>query len=115
MKVNHANNPPYCVVIWDDAWSDAVNATSQKDAPDLHKAARYETRGWVLVDDARGISIFPERCLDDGDVSYRGRTFIPRSLVVAVTEVTLKTPRKAAHAKNPASSAAVPSAGPDPA
>lgn len=93
-KGGKSGDPSYCVVIWDDAWSDAVAAVSPKDAPELHKAARYETRGWVLVNDERGISIFPERCIDDGDVSYRGRTFIPKQLIVAVTEVNLTSKRK---------------------
>lgn len=93
MKVEE---PPYCIVIWDDAWSDSVGTATTKDAGDLHKAAHYETRGWVLVDDDRGVSVFPERCLDDGEVHYRGRTMIPRSLIVSVTPVTThaKSPRK---------------------
>lgn len=96
-------SPPYVMVIWDDAWSDSVGTATTKDAKDLHRAAKYETRGWLLVDDEDGLSVFPERCLDDGEATYRGRTFIPKSLVRAVTHVTLSAPRtrKPRHAKVP--------------
>lgn len=100
MSVNKGA-PDYAVVIWDDAWSDAVASTTVKDAKELHRASRFETRGWLLVDDSEGISIFPERCLDNGDEIYRGRTFIPRSLVKAVTIVKLSSPRKPKSEKVP--------------
>lgn len=94
-KPTKPEDPPYCIVIWDDAWADSVGTATTKDAQDLHKAAHYETRGWILLDNDKGISIFPERCLDDGEISYRGRTFIPRSLIVSITPVVVR------HAKVP--------------
>lgn len=96
-------NPPFVVVIWKDAWSDAVASTSLKDAHELHRPTVMETRGWCLVDNEEGLSVFPERCLDLGDEVYRGRTFIPRSLVKSVTPVTLKTPRKSHEKVSPQS------------
>jgi hypothetical protein len=98
------DEPPYCIVIWDDAWSDSVGVATLKDVGELHKASRYETRGWVLIDNERGISIFPERCLDDGEVSYRGRTFIPRSLVISNTPIKVRTHEKTPRARKPAPS-----------
>ena len=94
-------SPPFVMVIWDDAWSDSVGAVTVKDAHELHKAARYETRGWMLVDNETGISVFPERCLDEGEVTYRGRTFIPRSLIKNVTPLRFSAPRKKRHEETP--------------
>lgn len=89
-----ANNPPFCVVIWDDAWGDAVQSATPQDAHEKHMPTVMETRGWVLVDDPKGVSVFTERCLDKDEEYYRGRSFIPRAMIRSVTQMNLTTPRR---------------------
>jgi hypothetical protein len=43
-----------------------------------------ETVGWLLKNDPRGVSVVCEAFLDEGVRSYRGHTFIPRGMVLAV-------------------------------
>jgi hypothetical protein len=89
-----ADKVPFVVCIWDDAWADATAGTTLQDAHEKHMPTVMETRGWLVVDTDRGISLFYERCLDKGEEYYRGRTFIPRPLIRSLTPVILTTPRK---------------------
>lgn len=85
---------PFVSVIWDDAWADATDSVGEKDHDAKHKVTVMETRGWLLKDDAIGVSLFNERCLDAGEEIYRSRTFIPRQLIKSVTPWKLTKPRK---------------------
>lgn len=84
---------PFVAVEWDDAWGDMHEIITPEEVGTKHKPTKMETRGWLLRDDERGLSIFNERCLDEGDNSYRGRTFIPRAMVKKV-KVISKTRKK---------------------
>ncbi len=70
------------MVTWNDAWSpvgsDSVNAA---DVDDVHHGLPIWTVGWLLKDDAAGVTICAEYTDDD---DYRSRSFIPRPLVVSI-------------------------------
>jgi hypothetical protein len=85
-------HPVLVLCVWDDAWGDAHESVTITDADLRHKATVMQTVGWLLRDDEKGVSLFNERCLDQGEESYRGRTFIPRAMVKSVTPVV--KPRK---------------------
>lgn len=87
-------SPTFAVVVWDDAWGDSTDATTTHHAAERHMPTVMQTVGWVLVDDLKGVSIFNERCLDKGEETYRGRTFIPRAMIRSVTPMNLTRPRK---------------------
>lgn len=89
--MNTASTPAFVIVKWEDAWADAVTAVTLKDVGETHKSECIETAGWLLKDDATGISLANEVCADK---SYRGRTFIPKAMIVSVTHHTLAKPRK---------------------
>lgn len=81
------SKPPFVIVLWNDAWSDATASVTISNAHDTHKPLVMETRGWLLVDDERGVSIASERCLDpEQETYYRGRSFVLRAMVQSVTE-----------------------------
>jgi len=87
--------PPYIICIWEDAWGDATTGVTLKDVNDTHKATQMETRGWLLLEDEKGISIATERCLDPGqETYYRGRSFILKAMIKSITPVKLVKPRK---------------------
>lgn len=76
---------PLVVVEWLDArvWPDTpVSAT---DVAGYHKPEPVTTLGWVLQNDEVGISLATE-LYDD---QYRGRTFIPKAMIVSVTRYKL--------------------------
>lgn len=81
-------------VIWDDAWADATDSVGERDHDSKHKATVMETTGWLVRDDNLGVSIFNERCLDEGDGSYRSRTFVPRAMIKDIIHWKLTKPRK---------------------
>lgn len=85
---------PFVVVVWDDAHSSAVIPVTVKDIGLEHRASVFQTVGWLLQDDTVGVSIANERCLDQGDETYRGHTFIPRSLIRSINHFNLTRPRK---------------------
>jgi hypothetical protein len=85
--------PVLVLAIWDDAWGDAHEIVTIDDASLKHRPTVMQTVGWLLMDTEKGVSLFNERCLDQGEESYRGRTFIPRAMVRSVTPVI--KPRKA--------------------
>ena len=71
-------------VWWNDAQGSATTVISKSSIDEKHKPIVMETMGWVLRDDEQGISICNERYTEEGELSYRGHTFIPRSLIVKV-------------------------------
>lgn len=70
-------------VLWLDAWIDTEAFVTLDAVHAKHKPMPIETIGWLLVDDEKGVSVANERCLED-EGSYRGRTFIPRAMIVKV-------------------------------
>lgn len=93
--------PPFALVTWDDAWADGGDAATVKDVGDKHRPTVMETAGWLLRDDEGGISLFNERYIDEGEETFRSRTFIPRAMIRSVTQVRLSTPRKPRKLKPP--------------
>lgn len=89
----------FVFVTWDDAWGDAHENISPADVSEKHAPTRMQTSGWLLKDDDRGVSLFAERCLDQGDGGYRGRTFIPRAMIISVSDKP--NPRKPRKPKAP--------------
>ena len=86
--------PVFAAVEWFDAWADAHDSVGESDADPKHKATLMQTIGWIVRDDAAGVSLFNERCLDKGDECFRSRTFIPRAMIHCVTPVRMTKPRK---------------------
>ena len=73
---------PLVIVKWEDPHSPAGTICIDDNSIDeLHKTIPMHTVGWLLKDDAKGVSIGGEWC---GDGDYRSTTFIPRSLIHTV-------------------------------
>ena len=87
------SNPLFVNCIWADAWADAVESVTLKDVAEKHRPMMMETYGWLLYEDNAGVSIAAERCIDKGDESYRGRSFIPRTLIQSISPVKLTKSR----------------------
>jgi hypothetical protein len=83
-------NLPLVIVEWNDAWVRADIPVTLDDVASSHKPEVIITLGWVLRDDDAGISLANEYY----DSTYRGRTFIPRGMIKAVTPYKLSKPRK---------------------
>ncbi len=92
--------PRFVSVAWTDAWADGVDDVTMDKVHEKHKAIAMETRGWLLLDDETGVSLFYERAGDRS--SYRGRTFIPRGMVVSVSDFPAKRIKKAKNDGPPA-------------
>lgn len=75
---------PLVLVEWDDACHFDSGAT-MRDVLASHRPERVTTLGWKMVDDEVGIMLASE-FYDD---MYRGRTLIPRAMIVKVTNVKL--------------------------
>lgn len=80
--------PPLVVVVWHDAWV-REDPVALIDAPMHHIPTEVTTIGWVLHQDAVGISLANEYY----DESWRGRTFIPAGMIQSVTPFKLARPR----------------------
>lgn len=70
------------IVKWDDAWQDQENFATIHGIKQTHEPMLVETMGVLLVDDETGISIANERSTQDGKDVYRGRSFIPRAMII---------------------------------
>lgn len=89
--------PELVKLVWKDAWADLHEQVSVADVGEKHKATLMETVGWLLRNDDVGASLFNERCLDQGDGTYRGRTFVLKTMIVSIIPVTKpRKPRKKA-------------------
>lgn len=76
---------PFVTCIWNDAWIFTDEFITMETAHLKHKPMPVETTGWLMIDDAEGVSIANERCLDPENAgAYRGRTFIPRAMVKSI-------------------------------
>lgn len=82
---------PFVMVEWNDAWIDGNDPVSLGEVKVEHKPKVIETWGRLLHDDEVGVSIANERYKDE-DV-YRGRTFIPRAMIISVTKVNVSKVR----------------------
>ena len=91
------DKPILVLAVWHDAWADGGDSTTVSEAYEKHRATTMQTIGWLLADNELGVSIFNERCLDQGEEVYRSRTFIPRPLIKSVNPVIRpRKPRKPA-------------------
>lgn len=86
---------PLVVVKWNDAWTTEIPASL--DGHLVHKPELITTIGWLMVDDEQGVQLANEFY----DSTYRGRTFIPRGMVVSVTEYSLSKKKKKKDANIP--------------
>ncbi len=84
--------PRFVTVTWEDAWADGVDDTSPDKVHEKHRPIVMETRGWLLQEDDVGVSIFYERTQDQ--LSYRGRTFILRGMIVKIEDFPVRRVRK---------------------
>ena len=83
----------FSVVVWDDAHGEAGHElTTADDIEKYHKGARYQSYGWVLRSDERGVTLVSEWCPDDG--SYRATMWVPRGMVVEERVLRLVGPTK---------------------
>ena len=82
-------NLPLVLVEWNDAVVFADSPVTLADVSTQHRPEVVHTLGWVLRDDETGISLANE-FYDD---TYRGRSFIPRVMIRAVTAYALSKPR----------------------
>ncbi|MCA1840038.1 MAG: hypothetical protein LC723_06885 [Actinobacteria bacterium] len=73
---------PFVVVEWLDAWADNEEFVKTGKVDENHKAAVIRTAGWLLVDNETGLSLFNEQA--PAEDCWRGRTFIPRGMIVSV-------------------------------
>lgn len=94
------SKPQLVLAVWDDAQSSGIAPVSPADVP--HRASVMQTVGWVLRDDAEGISIANERCMDEGEEYYRGNTFILRVLIRSITPLNVSRRKKVSHEEVPA-------------
>lgn len=87
--------PPTLVQVeWHDAWVDGTEPVTLSDVGLAHKPKTIVTLGWLLKQDETGVSLANEHYADEQ--VYRGRTFIPSGMLVAVTPYRLvKTPARA--------------------
>ena len=83
--------PRFVICRWLDAWCDGVDDVTIEKVAEKHKPLEMETRGWLLLEDEVGVSLFYERTGDQS--SYRGRTFIPKGMVKSIEDFP---PRKRA-------------------
>ena len=89
--------PRFVEIQWIDAWADGVDDVTFETVADKHQPLVMHTRGWLLLENDTGVSLFYERCLSP--LSYRGRTFIPRGMIRSIEDFPAKKPRRAKPAK----------------
>lgn len=73
-------------VDWKDAWVDGNEPILLKEAHLKHKPLVVTTLGWLLLHNEDGVSLANEKYVDDSGLdTFRGRTYIPREMVLKVT------------------------------
>ena len=82
------------IVFWNDAWVDDDNFSTQHGIVSTRGPMPVQTIGWLIHDDDVGVSVANEQSVQDGHDVYRGRTFIPRAMIVSVSPFNLVKPRK---------------------
>ena len=95
--------PTLVSVEWRDAWVDGNEPILLKEAHLKHKPLIVTTLGWLLIDNPDGVSLANEKYEDDSGLdTFRGRTYIPREMVVKVTPlIKPRKPRKLKVAESP--------------
>lgn len=88
-----AKAPSLVMVVWNDAHADLDQAWIQADGWS-HAPLRVTTVGWIVKDDDEGITLFSESIADTESASFRARSFIPRGMIVEITPLASKKPRK---------------------
>lgn len=83
---------PLVMVSWNDAWIRAEEPVTLPDVAATHKPMLIHTLGYLLREDEHGVSLANEYYDEEG--TYRGRTFIPRAMILSVEHHTLTKPRK---------------------
>jgi hypothetical protein len=81
------------IVEWLDAWQDQDNFATAHGIASTHGPMPIQTIGWLITDDAVGVSVACEQSTQDGQDVFRGRTFVPRAMVKSVTPFNLTKPR----------------------
>jgi hypothetical protein len=90
--------PTLVVVEWWDAWADVDGFATIHGVHQTHRPMLIQTIGWLLQDDDTGVSLANEQSTEDGQQTWRGRTFVPRGMVQSVSpfkaERAKRAPRK---------------------
>lgn len=95
---------PLVLVEWLDANTDNEEI-NEENVHTFHKPWVIHTLGWLLKEDEVGVTICNEYYKD----YYRGRTFIPRGMVVSMVPFRLaKYPKKKALQNTPSASESQP-------
>jgi hypothetical protein len=81
---------PLVTVKWNDAHTAEATQYAPSDVP--HAPLVIETVGWLLREDASGVSLANER-LDNSQ--YRGYTFVPAGMIVSITPIIKPRPKRA--------------------
>lgn len=93
MKLKH---PPrqFTLVIWDDAHGASSGDMTESTIDEWHHPMRYQSYGWLLRSDSKGVMLATEHCVTDA--TYRAWMFIDRKMVINEIPFTLtkKTERK---------------------
>lgn len=84
---------PFALITWRDAHSDH-NQWAVEAVP--HIPLMITSAGWIIREDEAGITLASEQVMDNGSITYRGRTFILAETVVTVQRLSLGTRRKRA-------------------
>ena len=80
----------FALVLWHDAHSPAAGDTyTATSISEVHGSLPVLTAGWVLRDNADGISLAAEWYVDEPD--FRGVTYVPRAMIVEVRVVAVAT------------------------
>lgn len=100
--MNHPSKP-YVMVTWGDAYGTAD--TEQREDEISHEPAVFQSYGWRLRSDPKGITLASEWSPKNN--SYRGVMFIPRGMVIDETDLALskKRQKKGVATATPVSSA----------
>lgn len=90
------DSPTLVSCVWRDAWVDGNEPILLKEAHLKHKPLIVTTLGWLLIDNEDGVSIANEKYVDDSGLdTFRGRTYIPKEMVLKVTPLKkARKPRK---------------------
>ena len=101
---------PFVQVVWEDAWGTPVEDLSIKEVPDKHVACVKTTRGWLLLENEKGLSLSSERYCEEGEDRYVGRSFIPTKMIVSITPLRVSEQKKKKPHEDPQSSPSDPPA-----
>lgn len=85
---------PDVVVEWDDAWVEGTEFVTMDGIIDSHLPWLVRTKGWLLLEDDKGISLANEMVVVDGRERFRGRTFIPRAMIRRVIRKAVRKKRQ---------------------